>query len=129
MSDFEVAVSDGAIGTKAGYIYVIAVPRHRVLYIGQTRNALGAIGRLAQHISQSAGSTLRSRVARHLGFESVDLGRSYGVDFPLYAAFSHGGNLIPLFWKSELDNAGQEIVKTVLDANGIVNLPERHPVL
>jgi hypothetical protein len=69
-----VEISDGEVGVAVGYVYAVVLPTHRVLYIGQTRNALGALGRLAQHVSYSSSATLRQRVSRHLGYDEVSLG-------------------------------------------------------
>ena len=43
-----------------------------VLYIGQTLNWMGAAGRLAQHLSESSGATLRQRLATVYNVTQVD---------------------------------------------------------
>ena len=48
---------------------------------------------------------------------------------PLYAAFTYGGNLIPLFWRSDLQAEDLAFVQPILHRNGIIEIPERHPVL
>jgi len=67
-----------------------------------------------------------------LGPYSIDVfnvGSDRGLCFPLFAAYARGGNLIPLFWKSELDDDGKALVLSVLNRNDIAEIPERHPIL
>ncbi len=80
---YRVDVSNTEIGARRGYIYAVVLPVYRVLYIGQTRNALGALGRLAQHLSYSGSATLRQRIARHLGGHAVDLGDACSIAYSL----------------------------------------------
>jgi hypothetical protein len=61
--------------------------------------------------------------------ETIDLSRKLGLSFPFYAAFTSGGNLIPLCWRSELDLEGFEYLDPILMKNGITEFPERHPIL
>jgi hypothetical protein len=61
--------------------------------------------------------------------ESIYLTSKLGLDFELYAGFASSGILIPLFWKSALDEPSSVLVTQVLLKNGISNIPEWHPVI
>jgi hypothetical protein len=61
--------------------------------------------------------------------ELVDVANEQGLKFPLFAAFAHGPDLIPLFWKSELDVASERILSKTLLRHGVGSIPEWHPVL
>ncbi len=58
-----------------------------------------------------------------------NLAELYGLDFPLYAAWAAGGDLIPLFSKSRLATEEMAYLASILARNSIRDLPERHPVL
>lgn len=58
-----------------------------------------------------------------------DLKKKWNLDFPLHASFAHGGGLIPLFSAAGISTEEQETLRGILAANGIDNIPERHPVL
>ncbi len=83
-------------------------------------------------LSAQSFSNIDSLIECNLGnysIEVVDIGFQRGLNFPLFAAYASGGNLIPLFWKSELDELGNKYVKSILNRNGITEIPERHPIV
>jgi hypothetical protein len=57
-------VSNVSMASSRGYIYVLAARASDtvVFYVGQTRQRAGALGRLAQHLSDSDSATFRQRV-------------------------------------------------------------------
>jgi hypothetical protein len=70
----EVSVSDAAVAQRRGYIYAAYPLSFSALYIGQTRGAGGAIGRLAQHLGEGAGNTLRLRLCDVFRYDEVEIG-------------------------------------------------------
>lgn len=71
---FSAYVSSTAIAETAGYIYIIfSAGVNKALYIGQTRQQLGALGRFSQHISLANSNTFIQRVCAVKGFDSVKL--------------------------------------------------------
>lgn len=60
---------------------------------------------------------------------TLDLSEKNNIDFPLYAAFASGGNLIPLFTKNNLDPKTSAYLVPILKAHQIFEIPERHPIL
>jgi len=60
---------------------------------------------------------------------TLDLGKKKNLDFPLYAAFASGGNLIPLFTKKNLDPKTSAYLLPILNSHQIFEIPERHPIL
>jgi len=57
-------VGDASLGNCRAFVYVIvgAAGDRVVFYVGQTRQRMGAIGRLAEHLSEGANATFRQRV-------------------------------------------------------------------
>ncbi|MGH7173457.1 MAG: hypothetical protein ACRELG_24510 [Gemmataceae bacterium] len=57
-------VHDASLGQRAPYIYgiLLSLEEASILYIGQTLSRFGALGRLAQHLSDTTGATLRKRI-------------------------------------------------------------------
>ena len=72
--DSSVTVNCPGISARGAYIYAIAghFPGRKVLYIGQTLGVHGALGRLAQHLSDSGGNTFVQRLEA-LGFDVADI--------------------------------------------------------
>ncbi|MFV9504231.1 MAG: hypothetical protein AB4911_06665 [Oscillochloridaceae bacterium umkhey_bin13] len=66
------------VAKKIAFVYVIHSKDFRCIYIGQTRSVYGAIGRLAQHLSETHSNTFQQRICALNKLESVSLGR---VDF------------------------------------------------
>lgn len=58
-----------------------------------------------------------------------DLSKKFGLNFPLFASFAFGGNYIPLFCNSRLTENDRQYVDRILRANGLSEIPERHPIL
>jgi hypothetical protein len=58
-----------------------------------------------------------------------DLKKKWDLEFPLHAAFAHGGGLIPLFSAGKLSSEEQETLGKILAVNGVDEIPERHPIL
>ena len=65
---------------EAGFLYTIygIWEDHATLYVGQTRGRRGALGRLAQHLSDASGNTYMQRLSDIYRYEEVVLER---VDF------------------------------------------------
>ena len=61
--------------------------------------------------------------------EVIDVALEQNLKFPLYAAFAYGGDLIPLFWKTELDAAAEAQLLEKLRRHGVSSIPDWHPVL
>ena len=57
-------LEDVSIGGNQAFIYVVvaAVGRRVFFYVGQTRQRMGALGRLAEHLSDGESATFRQRV-------------------------------------------------------------------
>jgi len=91
-------VFDTTIAKQASFLYAIyGVFENRVtLYIGQTRGQTGALGRLAQHLSDTQGNTYIQRLSTLYHYEEVVLGRTdfvavrfipermFHIDTPIY---------------------------------------------
>lgn len=59
-----------------------------------------------------------------------DVSSAWNLDFPLYASFVFGGDLIPLFHAANLGLDETLYIHGILSRNNIFSeLPERHPVL
>jgi hypothetical protein len=58
------SVSNVSMASCRGYIYVLTASAGGIVvfYVGQTRQRAGALGRLAQHLSDSDSATFRQRV-------------------------------------------------------------------
>jgi|GEM_PF-3273255 len=90
-------VYDASLGARAPYIYGILVKLEHadILYIGQTFSRFGAIGRLAQHLSDTSAATLCRRVEALL--DVVELA-GIEVEFAAVRLGNQTG-----FWKQEPD--------------------------
>jgi hypothetical protein len=57
-------VNDLSLGGSQAFVYVIVAPVESgvVFYVGQTRQRMGALGRLAEHLSEGANATFRQRI-------------------------------------------------------------------
>lgn len=69
-----VYLPDCSIADRRDWLYVIVAPHWKALYIGQTTNARGVLGRLAEHLGRSGGSTFRSRLQDIHGYEDLEIG-------------------------------------------------------
>lgn len=76
-----VSVYDCSIAINGAYIYVIYAPGFNCIYVGQTRGKYGAIGRLAQHISNSYGNTFKQKIQNYFNLEEPSLGH---IEFTAY---------------------------------------------
>jgi hypothetical protein len=67
-------VHDAALPKRAPYVYgiLLKLEAASILYIGQTTSWTGALGRLAQHLSETAGATLRQRVEAICNVTEID---------------------------------------------------------
>ena len=70
-------VFDATIAKKNGFLYTIygVVDNQVTLYIGQTRGRTGALGRLAQHLSDGNNNTYLQRLSNAYSYEEVPLER------------------------------------------------------
>lgn len=60
----------------------------------------------------------------------IDIQKALNLPCPLYAAFSFGGDLIPLFFKQKISDKEQDYLKNILTKWDLSeNLPEYHPIL
>lgn len=60
----------------------------------------------------------------------IDLKEKFNLNFPFYAAVVHGGDLLPLFFKKNLDMNGENFLRKKFKDLGLPNsIPERHPIL
>ena len=73
-------VFDVTIAKKNGFLYTIygMVEDRATLYVGQTRGRTGALGRLAQHLSDGNTNTYLQRLSNTYYYEEVPLEK---VDF------------------------------------------------
>ena len=73
-------VFDITIARKVGFLYTIygLVKNQATLYVGQTRGWTGALGRLAQHLSDSNANTYLQRLSDVYEYQEVPLEK---VDF------------------------------------------------
>jgi hypothetical protein len=67
-------VHNGSLARRAPYIYgiLLSFDDITILYIGQTISKTGAIGRLAQHLSDTTGATLRQRLQTRYDLMEID---------------------------------------------------------
>jgi hypothetical protein len=78
-------IADVSLGGNQAFVYVIvasAGPRI-VFYVGQTRQRMGALGRLAEHLSDGANATFRQR--------AMDVARSDVIGSVHFAAITLSG--------------------------------------
>lgn len=75
---YTASVSDGRISKPAPYIYCVFCTDPRAVYIGQTGNLYGALGRLSQHLSDQSGNTLKQRLIDTFKYYDVD---PVGIEF------------------------------------------------
>ena len=70
-------VFDVAIAKKNGFLYTIygVVENQATLYVGQTRGRTGALGRLAEHLSDTSSNTYLQRLSDVFHYEEVPLER------------------------------------------------------
>jgi len=68
-----ISISSDEAAKKTPFIYSGYVPSLRVLYIGETRASMGALGRIAQHVSYCSSNTFRQRICQILRYEEVSL--------------------------------------------------------
>ena len=68
-------VFDVTIAKKNGFLYAIygVVEDQATLYVGQTRGRTGALGRLAQHLSDGNNNTYLQRLSNIYSYEEVSL--------------------------------------------------------
>lgn len=68
-------VLDATIAKKNGFLYTIygVVENQATLYVGQTRGRTGALGRLAQHLSDGNNNTYLQRLSNIYYYEEVPL--------------------------------------------------------
>ena len=68
-------VFDVTIAKKNGFLYAIygVVENQVTLYVGQTRGRTGALGRLAQHLSDGNNNTYLQRLSHIYDYEEVPL--------------------------------------------------------
>ena len=68
-------VFDVTIAKKNGFLYAIygIVENQATLYVGQTRGRTGALGRLAQHLSDGNNNTYLQRLSNIYYYEEVPL--------------------------------------------------------
>lgn len=78
-------LGDASLGGNRAFVYVIvaAAGGSVVFYVGQTRQRMGAVGRLAEHLSDGANATFRQRV--------LDVARSEVVGAIHFAALELSG--------------------------------------
>ena len=91
-------VSDATIAKQHSFLYTIygVFENCVTLYVGQTRGQTGALGRLAQHLSDTQGNTYIQRLSDLYHYEEVVLGRTdfaairftpekmFQIDSPIY---------------------------------------------
>ena len=68
-------VFDPTIAKRNGFLYAIygTVGNQATLYVGQTRGSTGALGRLAQHLSDGNNNTYLQRLSNTYYYEEVPL--------------------------------------------------------
>ena len=90
-------VHDASLAKRAPYIYGIYLQLGDswILYIGQTLSHVGALGRLAQHLSETTGATLRKRIQTLYNITDID---GLSIEFAAVKLNDQRG-----FWKDERD--------------------------
>ncbi|MBL4701276.1 MAG: hypothetical protein JKX85_08450 [Phycisphaeraceae bacterium] len=68
-----ITVSNDKAAKRAPYIYAGFALNFRALYVGETRSSQGAVGRMAQHISETSSNTFKKRICTLLGYEEINL--------------------------------------------------------
>lgn len=94
---FRTSVHDASLAKRAPYIYGILLKLDVawILYIGQTLSRIGALGRLAQHLSDTTGATFRQRINALYNITEID-----GLSVEFAAVQLHNQKS---FWKDEPD--------------------------
>ncbi len=60
----------------------------------------------------------------------VDLKTEFGLNFPLFASYVFGGNLVPLYFYESISEKEKEYLKEIFNTHQInKKIPKRHPVL
>ena len=78
---YKATIHNGALCKKAPYIYCILSKQFKCIYIGQTYSTYGALGRLAQHLSETESNTFKKRICSVYQYEEIEL---MGVEFFAY---------------------------------------------
>ncbi len=114
---FRTTVHDAALAKRAPYIYGILVNMDGtwILYVGQTLGQSGALGRLAQHLSETAGATLRQRILAIYGVSEMD---GLSVQFAAVKLAQQKA-----FWKNEADY--REAVESLVQSQILNALSDR----
>jgi len=77
-------ISSCRIAGRSAFIYAIYETNLRLLYIGQTRNPYGALGRFSQHLSwDTAVNTFRQRSIKVLNLDEVFFNDIFLLSIPL----------------------------------------------
>lgn len=83
-----VSVSSDLAARRVPFIYAGYARSCGALYLGETRGSNGVLGRIAQHISETASNTFRQRVCAVLGCDEVAMD---GVEFVAVALSGYPG--------------------------------------
>jgi len=90
-------IHDASMARRAPYIYgiLLHLEGNPILYVGQTLSRVGALGRLAQHLSDTTGATLRQRIQTLYNITEID---GLSLDFAAVKLSQQKS-----FWKDEAD--------------------------
>lgn len=92
-----ITVHDASLAKRAPYIYgiLLSLEGASILYIGQTLGQIGALGRLAHHLSETTGATLRQRIQDLYNVTEID---GLSLEFAAVRLAQEKA-----FWKDEAD--------------------------
>ncbi len=79
---YSVLVDTDNIAQKVPFIYLICSKKFKTLYVGETFNTYGGIGRLSQHIGRTDYSTFRKRICETFSFDDVEIGEVLFLAIP-----------------------------------------------
>lgn len=84
-----VSVSSDLAARRVPFIYAGLADSCRALYLGETRSSTGLLGRISQHISETASNTFRQRICAILRCDEVTLENIHfvGVALSSYKGF------------------------------------------
>jgi predicted GIY-YIG superfamily endonuclease len=71
--NYTASLISSEIASHNAFVYLIFVRDIKILYIGQTFSRCGALGRLAQHLSDTSSNTLKQRACSILQYEEIEL--------------------------------------------------------
>lgn len=88
-SVYKITISSDNAAKKTPFIYAGLALNIGAIYVGETRSSQGAMGRIAQHISETSSNTFKKRICTIFKYDDVHLEEILFLAVPLsdYSGF------------------------------------------